>query len=306
MAVSEAAVSHEDADFTGIGVDAETAPGGAIQVPLIFTDITATAGADYQSSATFTFAATGATRHALEIKLLGDTLCEGDETFRVEIDASKLPAGVTVGTQSSTVVTIRDTANACAVTIAGGSAVREGAKAEFTVSTAQDVAADLTVSDVSGSDFIAAGDEGSKSVTVVKGAKSATYEVRTVRDANIETSGDVTVAIRNDAAYSVGSPSSAMVRVNDDDGALRDGLLFPSGPESESIQVAANVVTSGRNHRVQWGIGSAGTATYSKGDYAMGSTKRALECSGFERVFQYHGWNPGPGADKLHRLAECP
>ena len=105
--------------------------------------------------------------------------------------------------------------------IAGGSAVTEGEKAQFTVSVAQEVAADLRVdlmvSDASGGDFIMAGDEGGKSVTIAKGAKSATYEVQTVGDSVAEANGDITVAIAGSTDYTTGTPSSAMVTVNDDD-----------------------------------------------------------------------------------------
>ena len=108
------------------------------------------------------------------------------------------------------------------VSITGGSAVTEGSKAEFTVSAAQEVASDLTVqltvADAGGSDFIASGDEGSKSVVIAKGDRSATYEVQTQGDTTDEPNADISVAIASNAAYTTGSPSSATVRVNDDDG----------------------------------------------------------------------------------------
>ena len=117
--------------------------------------------------------------------------------------------------------TILDNDTTPTVSITGGSVVTEGDKAQFTVSAAQEVAADLsvdlTVSDASGSDFIAAGNEGSKSVTIAKGTKSATYEVQTVGDTMAEANGDITVAIASSTDYTTGTPSSAMVTVNDDD-----------------------------------------------------------------------------------------
>ena len=117
---------------------------------------------------------------------------------------------------------ILDDDTAPTVSITGGSAVTEGSKAEFTVSAAQEVAADLTVqltvTDAGGSDFIASGDEGNKSVVIAKGERSAAYEVQTQGDSTDEPNADISVAIASNAAYTTGSPSSATVRVNDDDG----------------------------------------------------------------------------------------
>ena len=86
----------------------DAAPGRAIPLPLVFTDITATAGADYEAPAPATFPANGGITHPLSIPLIDDTAHEGDETFRMEIDASRLPDWVTVGTHGAAVVTIED------------------------------------------------------------------------------------------------------------------------------------------------------------------------------------------------------
>ena len=100
-------VRENEGDFQPI-LRVDAAPGRAIEVPLVFTDITATAGTDYETLATTTFPADGATFHSPRIPLIDDTAHEGDETFRVAIDASRLPDWVTVGTHVAAVVTIRD------------------------------------------------------------------------------------------------------------------------------------------------------------------------------------------------------
>ena len=87
---------------------ADAAPGRDIAVPLLFTDITTTKGEDYTPKTTVTFEANGGTRGTFGITILEDMECEGDETFRVAIDASRLPPGVTVGGTSETVVTIEN------------------------------------------------------------------------------------------------------------------------------------------------------------------------------------------------------
>ena len=107
------------------------------------------------------------------------------------------------------------------ITIAGGDAVTEGTAAEFTVTADaapfSDLTVMLTVADLSGSDFVAAGDEGSKTVTINANETSATYSVDTVADSTEETSGDITVTVATGTGYNVGTSSSATVRVNDDD-----------------------------------------------------------------------------------------
>ena len=106
---------------------------------------------------------------------------------------------------------------------AGTSPVTEGTAATFTVTSTSAVGknytVNLTVADVSGSDFVAAGNEGSKTVTINALAQTATYSVATVDDSTDETNGDVTVTVATGTDYEVGSPSAASVRVNDNDGA---------------------------------------------------------------------------------------
>ena len=159
-----------------------------------------------------------------------DSVSESTEVFPinlVNLDANEATIDSTGSISSGNIpywfATILDDDTTPTVSITGGSVVTEGDKAQFTVSAAQEVAADLsvtlTVSDASGSDFIAAGNEGSKSVTIAKGTKSATYEVQTVGDSTVESNGDITVAIASSTDYTTGTPSSAMVTVNDDDAA---------------------------------------------------------------------------------------
>ena len=107
------------------------------------------------------------------------------------------------------------------ITISGGSAVTEGTAAAFTVTAdgapGASLTVNLTVSDASGGDFVASGDEGSKTVTITAGATTASYSVTTQGDRTDETNGSVTVRVASGAGYSVGTMSSASVTVNDDD-----------------------------------------------------------------------------------------
>ncbi len=107
------------------------------------------------------------------------------------------------------------------VSITGGAAVTEGDAASFTITASAAPKANLTVNlsvaDVAGSDFVAATNEGNKSVTITAGQSTATYTVDTVDDGVNEASGAVTVTVKDGTGYSVGTPSSAGVTVNDDD-----------------------------------------------------------------------------------------
>ena len=110
------------------------------------------------------------------------------------------------------------------ITISGGSAVTEGTDAQFTVNInsapSSPLTVDLNVSDAAGSDFVAPGDEGGKTVVIPTSQTSATHTVPTVNDSSNEANGDVTVMVGGDLSarvYRTGSPSSATVTVNDDD-----------------------------------------------------------------------------------------
>ncbi|MYC24440.1 MAG: hypothetical protein F4X56_00810, partial [Gammaproteobacteria bacterium] len=125
------------------------------------------------------------------------------------------------------------------ITISGGPAVTEGAAAVFTVTAdrAPDAAltVNLSVADASGSDFVAPGDEGSKTVAINAGATAASYTVATVADETDEPNGDVTVTVAAGAGYAVGAAGSAGVRVNDDDGDANDPPVFTGQPSSASV-----------------------------------------------------------------------
>ena len=93
----------------------------------------------------------------------------------------------------------------------------------------------LTVSDASGSDFVASGDEGTKTVTITAGVTTASYSVPTQDDRTDEPNGPVTVRLAPGDGYVYGgeSPanSSASVTVNDDD----HSPVFTGQPTTASV-----------------------------------------------------------------------
>ena len=74
----------------------DKAAGRNLVIPLTYVDVTATSGADYTRFASVTIPPTGSLTHSVDIPVIDDDLYEGNETFKVGIDRSGLPAGVRV------------------------------------------------------------------------------------------------------------------------------------------------------------------------------------------------------------------
>ena len=132
--------------------------------------------------------------------------------------------GYTVGTPSEASVTVNDDEAPVVPEItvtAGTSPVTEGTAASFTVSASpmpvSNLTVNLSVAEAAGSDFVASGNEGMKTVEIPASSGSVIYTVATVNDAADEPNGSVTVTVANGTGYTVGSSASAMVVVNDDD-----------------------------------------------------------------------------------------
>ncbi len=105
------------------------------------------------------------------------------------------------------------------LTISGGSAVTEGSAASFTVTSdrapSNPLAVNLTVSEPAGSDYVASADEGSKTVTILANATTATYSVATLADSAVEPHGSVTVRVETGTGYTLGTSSGASVAVHE-------------------------------------------------------------------------------------------
>ncbi|MDE2904963.1 MAG: hypothetical protein OXQ28_02655, partial [Acidobacteriota bacterium] len=107
------------------------------------------------------------------------------------------------------------------VTVTGGSAVTEGGNAVFTVSAdpapTSSLTVTLTVADDATSDFLSAGDEGTRTVTLSGGQSATTLTVATQDDGADEPDGSVTATVAAGNGYRVGSPAAGTVAVNDND-----------------------------------------------------------------------------------------
>ncbi len=108
------------------------------------------------------------------------------------------------------------------ITITGGAGVTEGTPARFTVTLdAPTPAGGLTlryrVADDGTADYVAPENEDTQTTTVNTATTSATITVPTTTDNVDEPDGAVTVTLLAGTGYTLGSPASAMVNVEDDD-----------------------------------------------------------------------------------------
>ena len=108
--------------------------------------------------------------------------------------------------------------------VAGTSPVAEGTPAVFTLSRTGSPTAALTVNvtvSETGGDMVAAANEGARTVTFLANSATATLSVATAPDSIDEANSVVTATVSADtgspASYSVATPASAMVTVQDND-----------------------------------------------------------------------------------------
>ena len=190
------------------------------------------------------------------------------------------------------------------ITIAAGSGVTEGTAATFTVTADRapdaDLSVTLNVAEAQGSDFVAASDEGAKTVTIEAGKTSATLTVATDDDGTDEPDGSVTATVQAGTGYTVGATSSGTVAIADDDEPVTP-VVDDTLPAAHPVMKHAAVVkrfydrlTAGNQH----GDGAAG-----------GWNKRFLKAMGHPEYVDYPQaavtvadatrlWNHGgPGAN---------
>ena len=144
-------------------------------------------------------------------------------TVTVAVPANAAQDAVGNGNTAATVATTIYTPPAITI-VAGTSPVTEGTPAVFTLSRAGSTTAALTVNvtvSETGGDMVAASNEGARTVTFLANSATATLSVATASDSVDEANSVVTATISADtgspASYSVATPASAMVTVEDND-----------------------------------------------------------------------------------------
>ncbi len=136
------------------------------------------------------------------------------------------------------------------ISITGGSALVEGANATFTVTSTPAPATDLTVklsvADFADSDFLAAENEGEKSVTIPAGRSSVVYKFPTVADSKAEVAGDVSVTLLDGTGYTLNSDASkASIKILSRDKAT---LTFSSATATATEGAGAVTITASLDH----------------------------------------------------------
>ena len=126
-------------------------------------------------------------------------------------------------TDNSFNVLVNDVSPVLTVTV-GTSPVTEGTAARFTISASPvpmfNLTINLTVADAPDANFVNAGNRSSQTVMLPAGDASVSYSVNTIGgsgETTDEPSGNVTVTVNSGTGYTVGSTSSATVRVEDND-----------------------------------------------------------------------------------------
>ena len=149
----------------------------------------------------------------------------GTVTVDVSANAAQDAAGNgnTAATRASSTFTLPVITLPAITITAGTSPVTEGTSAVFTLSrtlsTTAELAVNVTVSETGG-DMVAAANEGARTVTFLANSTTATLSVTTAPDSVDEANSVVTATVSaagSPASYSVGTPASAMVTVQDDD-----------------------------------------------------------------------------------------
>ncbi len=227
------------ASFT---LKADPAPAAPLQV-----GVTIGADGDFGITAgeqTVTIPTTGS--YTLSLTTDNDGTDEPDGSVTVTVNAG---TGYTVGAASTGTVAITDDDLPLpAVSVAAKAAsITEGGDAVFTVTADRapdaNLSVTLTVSEASGSDFVAPTDEGSTTVTIDAGKTEATLTVTTDDDQTQESDGTVTATVTTGSGYQVAaSPNdTASIAVTDNDAA--GGALPVLSVESKSVQEGNKKVT---------------------------------------------------------------
>ena len=189
----------------------------------------------------------GSTSASVDVATVDDDLAENDGTITAALTMPTFNLAYEQGWPSSVRVPVADNDTpergpAPTVTVQAGAAVDEGTAASFTVTLSEAAPADgLTLAYTVSEDgaFVAASDEGAKTLSIAEGATSATLSVATADDDGDEADGKVTVTLDAGTGYEVGDPASASVTVRDGDepGAVQSAFTVYHDPNAGAAAV---------------------------------------------------------------------
>ena len=188
-----------------------------VTVDFATADGSATAGADYTAVSGSLSFAPGETVKAIQIPVLQDLLTESTETVAVSLSN---PVGVQLGTLNAHSLQIKDDEfPTLTVTATDPDASESGDPGAFTLVRTGSIAQALTVSFALSGTASFSTDYSSipPLVTIPAGEPSVTVTLSPIQDSNNEGTESVTLTVTANAAYQIGSPNSATVRIADDD-----------------------------------------------------------------------------------------
>lgn len=225
---------------------AQTAP---VTVQFRATGGTATASADYAVSAgTITFAP-GETARPVPLQVADDAAIEPDETVTLVIEN---PTGAALAAQATHTFTIKDNdSGTVTITAIDATAAEAGGDAGLLrVSRSGPLAAALTVKLTYSGTAASGSDYSSLPATITIPATVTTFDlpVAPINDSTAEGAETLIATVAADAAYLVGSPSSATVTILDDEPVVSilatDAAAEEAGPGAGEITISRTGATA--------------------------------------------------------------
>jgi hypothetical protein len=208
----------------------------------------ATPGSDYApASGTLTFDP-GQTSKTFEITIVDDAIAEPAETLDLTLSD---PSNAALGGRDTATLTIGDNdQNTISISASDASAAEAGLDAgAFSIARSGGLGAAVTVyysvsgSASKGSDYTAL----ASSVTIPVGAASASIALTPHDDAAVEGAETVTLKLKADATYAIGTPNSATVTIADDDSNTQTISIASSGPDAAEADPTGSTLTLTRS-----------------------------------------------------------
>lgn len=270
----------ENAGFAVIQVSLSTAATTNVSIDYSMADGTALSGSDYTgASGTLNFAA-GDTVKTITVPILDDGIVESAESFTLTLSN---PAGLLTSSVTTHTVTINDDdlPTVSIVTNDPNASETGPDNGQFTISRSGPTTSPLTVllarsgTATNSTDFTAIATP--LSFVIPTGQASATLDVVPVDDASNEGSETVIETISADAAYVIGTASSATVTIADNDRstvtiAATDNIASETSGNTGTFTITRTAPT---NVALTVTVAIAGTATNTT-DYSTVSTSVAF------------------------------
>ena len=221
VTISDASAAEGEAlTFT---VTLHTAVEGGLTVTPVFADETATEGADYTANpALLHFTGAAGEQRTITVETTEDEVVEDDETFRVSLNVSNAPSGVTAGAPATGTIEDDDggpTGGGAKVTITNASAA-EGEALTFTVTLDKAVEGGLTVKPSFRDGTAAEGADYTANPAPIrftgKAGEQRTITVETTEDEVLEGDETFTVSLELSSASTV-TNEEAMGTIRDDE-----------------------------------------------------------------------------------------